>query len=159
VGYHKEKWGLFSMKCIVDLIPNDKGACAIVSLHTEGCMKEDMIINRAIFNLDYLEKVIRELKKDVGKTKERRLVEVQFVTSKFARINQIDKCALTFRACIKSPYDIPKNIENIKPDQGYYAIGPIVNIWSSMAMDDMVISPDKSMHPVDEGPLTGELKS
>jgi len=137
------------MKCVSDLIPNDCGAAAIVTLHTEGCMNEDTIINRAIFNLDYLEKIIRELKKDIGKTKQRRLVEVQFVTSKFARINQIDKCALTVRGCIKSPYDIPKNIENIKPDQGYYVIGPIVNIWSSMAMDDLIVSPDKVLHPVD----------
>ena len=147
------------MKCITDLIPNDRGAAAIVTLHTDGCMKEDTIINRAIFNLDYLERIIKELKKDIGKTKTRRLVEVQFVTSRFARINQIDKCALTFRACIKSPYDVFRNAENIKPDQGYYAIGPIVNIWSSMAMDDSVISPDKAIHPVDEGPLTGEIKS
>ena len=144
------------MKCITDLIPNDRGAAAIVSLHTDGCMKEDTIINRAIFNLDYLERIIKELKKDIGKTKTRRLVEVQFVTSKFARINQIDRCALTFRARI---HDKHKEPELIKPVQGYYAIGPIVNVWSSMAMDDSVISPDKAMHPVDNGPLTGEIKS
>jgi hypothetical protein len=136
------------MKCITDLIPNDKGAVAIVTLHTEGCMKEDMIINRAIFNLDYLERVIKELKKDIGKTKKRRLVEVQFVTSKFARINQIDKCAITFRARIHDKNSEP---ELIKPIQGYYAIGPIVNIWSSMAMDDCIVSPDKPMHPVEDG--------
>jgi hypothetical protein len=40
------------MKCIQDLIPEDKGACAIVELKTQGCNADDMIINRAIYNLE-----------------------------------------------------------------------------------------------------------
>lgn len=129
------------MKCITDLIPGDKGACAIVTLSNP----DDTIVNRAIYNLDYLEKVIKELKKDIGRSKKRRLVEIQFVTSKYAKINSIDKCAITFRGRVSEKY---QDAEKEKPDAGYYAIGPIVNTWSSMAMDDLIVSPNKPMNPI-----------
>ena len=122
------------MKPIIDLIPEDCGSCCIVSLDP----KEDTIVNRCIYNFDYLEKMIKEIKKTLPKKKERRYVEVQFVTSKYANINKIDRCALTMRVRSGNGDTNPTY-----PEAGHYALGPRVNVWGSMYTDDLIMYSEK----------------
>lgn len=129
------------MKPITDLIPEDKGSCCIVTLDP----KTDKIVNRAIFNFDYLEKMIKEIKKTLPKSKDKKYVEIQFVTSEWARLNKIDKCAITMRVRTNNP-----DIDPSYPPTGFYTLGPRVNCWGSMYTDDLIMNPDKPLSQIVE---------
>lgn len=120
------------MKQIKDISPKGrKGDIAQLSL-----TNTDIIVSRAIFNLDYLERIVKILKKDIGKTNDIKLVEVQFIKPSYGYKDSEgrDLHAIIFRACTCDPRFV-QGIENFTkygiaiPDTGYFGIAPIKEVW------------------------------
>lgn len=113
------------MRCLKDIAPKGEiGNIAIVDLN-----QYDNVIARAVFNLDYLDQCIKEMKRFAKENGGdlRKDVEVQFFTTDYAEHNGIKMPAISFRLrLVKGDTINDPDKGKIYPEPGYLAVGPFI---------------------------------